>query len=114
MHNDSFLSICWIERVCVCVCVEGALAGAHTQSPIKHHFFFFFFFLNNGQQLKDSQTGNIQVDVVTLVFFGCTVTLLRDLRLTPADLSCIAMYITTALPFWERRVHHLNSEESEM
>lgn len=97
------------------MCVRGG--GVSRRTHAESHqapFFIFFFSLNNGQQLKDSQTGNIPVDVVTLGFFGCTVTLLRDLRLTPADLSCIAMYITTALPFWERRVHHLNSEESEM
>lgn len=69
-----------------------------------------YFFLNDGQQLKDTRTGNIYLDVFFFFsFLFLVLTLLEGfvtLALIPADLPCIVMDITTAAG---KRVHHLNS-----
>lgn len=97
MHNDSFLSICWIECVCVCV---SANAPPHTYTYSQSSTTIL---LNDGQHVKDTQTGNIQVDMVTLRFLAAWWPywgISDTLTLIPADLCCILMHITTAAASW--------------
>lgn len=92
--------------------MECARGPANTPSTHTHRHSLNinnYFFLNDGQQLKDTRTGNIYLDVFFLFFSFLVLTLLEGLvtlALIPADLPCIEMDITTAAG---KRVHHLNS-----